>query len=182
VTALHSAQTSRTELEWPEVLSQTSPKKVYMRLIVTTAIFCVVFSYLPLNKDRSFKEETLMKFKLNSHSFSEGGNIPKKCTCDGEDVFLELHWTDQPQAAKSFALIVDVPDAPAGTWVHWVLFDLPGDAHDLPEAAGRRAPLPAGAQQGINDFKKEGYGGPCPPPGKPHRYFFSFTHSTRNFP
>jgi Raf kinase inhibitor-like YbhB/YbcL family protein len=61
---------------------------------------------------------------------------------------------------------------PSGTWVHWVLFDLPADAHDLPEAAGKRAPLPTDAQQGINDFKKEGYGGPCPPPGKPHRYFF----------
>src|SRR5205823_5132144 len=77
-----------------------------------------------------------------------------------------------PPAAKSFALIVDDPDAPSGTWVHWVLFNLPGDAHDLPEAAGKRAPLPTGAQQGTNDFKKEGYGGPCPPPGNPHQYFF----------
>jgi Raf kinase inhibitor-like YbhB/YbcL family protein len=141
-----------------------------MRFVVTTAIFSVLLSSLA-NRDRSFEESTPMKFKLNSHPFSDGGNIPKKYTCDGDDVSPELHWTDQPPA-KSFALIVDDPDAPSGTWVHWVLFDLPGDAHDLQEAAGKRAPLPTGAQQGINDFKKEGYGGPCPPPGKPHRYFF----------
>jgi Raf kinase inhibitor-like YbhB/YbcL family protein len=142
-----------------------------MRLVIATAIFSVLLASLA-NRDRSFEEDKPMKFKLNSHPFSDGGNIPKKYTCDGDNVSPELHWTDQPPAAKSFALIVDDPDAPSGTWVHWVLFDLPGDAHDLPEAAGQRAPLPSGAQQGINDFKKEGYGGPCPPPGKAHRYFF----------
>jgi Raf kinase inhibitor-like YbhB/YbcL family protein len=143
-----------------------------MRLVIATAIFSVLLSSLAPNRDRSFEEGTPMKFKLNSHSFSDGGDIPKKYTCDGDNVSPELHWTDQPPAAKSFALIVDDPDAPSGTWVHWVLLDLPGDAHDLSEAAGKRVPLPAGARQGINDFKKEGWGGPCPPPGKPHRYFF----------
>jgi Raf kinase inhibitor-like YbhB/YbcL family protein len=155
-----------------ETSRKPSLKKVYMRLVVTTAIFSVLLSYPALNEERSPREDTPMKFKLNSHPFSDGGNIPKKYTCDGDDVSPELHWTGQPPAAKSFALIVDDPDAPSGTWVHWVLFNLPGDAHDLPEAAGKRAPLPTGAQQGTNDFKKEGYGGPCPPPGKPHRYFF----------
>jgi Raf kinase inhibitor-like YbhB/YbcL family protein len=142
-----------------------------MRLVVIATILSVLFVYTVLGSDTLRVEDTT-KFKLNSHSFSEGADIPKKYTCDGDDVSPELHWTDQPPAAKSFALIVDDPDAPSGTWVHWVVFDLPGDAHDLPEGAGKRAPLPSGAQQGINDFKKTVYGGPCPPPGKPHRYFF----------
>jgi Raf kinase inhibitor-like YbhB/YbcL family protein len=121
----------------------------------------------------------LAKIVMVSGTFTTAHGHPRTASepflsYSGEDVSPELHWTDQPPTAKSFALIVDGPDAPAGTWVHWVLFDLSGDAHDLSEAAGKRAPLPTGAQQGTNDFKKEGYGGPCPPPGKPHRYFFKF--------
>lgn len=142
-----------------------------MHLVVIAAILSVLVSYVVLDCDGSGGEDT-MKFKLNSHSFSDGGDIPKKYTCDAEDVSPELHWTDRLSEAKSFALIVDDPDAPSGTWVHWVLLDLPGDAHDLPEAAGKRTSLPTGARQGTNDFGKAEYGGPCPPPGKPHRYFF----------
>jgi Raf kinase inhibitor-like YbhB/YbcL family protein len=142
-----------------------------MRFIMLAMIFSILVASAVLKADGSGRQDK-MKFKLNSHAFSDGADIPKKYTCDGDDVSPELHWTDQPPAAKSFALIVDDPDAPSGTWVHWVLFDLPGDGHDLPEGAGKRAPLPIGAQQGTNDFKKTGYGGPCPPPGKPHRYFF----------
>jgi Raf kinase inhibitor-like YbhB/YbcL family protein len=142
-----------------------------MRAVEISLILLVLLASAVSGSDRARVEETA-KFKLNSHSFSDQADIPKKYTCDGDDVSPELHWSDQPPSAKSFALIVDDPDAPAGTWVHWVLFDLPGEAHDLPEGAGKSAPLPGGAQQGTNDFKKVIYGGPCPPPGKPHRYFF----------
>jgi Phosphatidylethanolamine-binding protein len=90
-----------------EDLSQ-SLKKVHVRLVVTMAIFSALLSYPALNEEP--REDTPMKFKLNSHSFSDGGNIPKKYTCDGDDVSPELHWTGQPPAAKSFALIVDDPD------------------------------------------------------------------------
>ena len=142
-----------------------------MRRLVIAALFSVsVTSTVHLSV--KLRAEETAKFKLNTHSFSDGADIPKKYTCDGEDVSPELHWTDQPSAAKSFTLIVDDPDAPSGTWVHWVLVDLPGNAHDLPEGAGKTGALPGGAQQGINDFKKAVYGGPCPPPGKSHRYFF----------
>ena len=147
------------------------PKEGLMRLVFIATIFSVLLMYGLYERDKLIVED-ITKFKLNSHSFSDGADIPKKYTCDGDDVSPELHWTDQPSAAKSLALIVEDPDAPSGPWVHWVLFDLPGDAHDLPEGAGKSAPLPSGAQQGINDFKKTVYGGPCPPPGKPHRYFF----------
>jgi hypothetical protein len=113
-----------------------------------------------------------MSFQITSSAFSAGSNIPKQYTCDGPDVSPPLSWKDAPAGTKSFALIVDDPDAPAGTWVHWVLFNLPAGTHDLPEGVEKKENLANGALQGRNDFQKIGYNGPCPPPGKPHRYFF----------
>jgi Raf kinase inhibitor-like YbhB/YbcL family protein len=113
-----------------------------------------------------------MAFSLSSKSFPSGEDIPKKFTCEGADVSPELSWTDPPANTKAFALIADDPDAPAGTWTHWVLYDLPADVKDLPESTSKSAELPSGARQGKNDFGKVGYNGPCPPPGKSHRYFF----------
>lgn len=110
--------------------------------------------------------------KISSSSFSAGERIPKKFTCDGPDASPKLDWTEPPAKTQSFALIVDDPDAPAGTWVHWVLFDLPADARELAEGVAKQEQLTNGARQGRNDFGKIGYGGPCPPPGNPHRYFF----------
>jgi Raf kinase inhibitor-like YbhB/YbcL family protein len=113
-----------------------------------------------------------MAFTVSSKSFSSGEEIPKKFTCDGADVSPELTWTDPPANTKAFALIADDPDAPAGTWTHWVLYDLPAEVRHLPEGTSKSAELPSGARQGKNDFGKIGYNGPCPPPGKSHRYFF----------
>lgn len=112
--------------------------------------------------------------KLTSPSFENQGGIPKKHTCDGQDVSPALAWTDAPQGTKSFALIVDDPDAPDPanprmTWVHWVLYNIPGNAGSLPEGVAE-VDLPKGTLQGLNDWKKTGFGGPCPPIGK-HRYF-----------
>jgi len=113
-----------------------------------------------------------MAFSISSPSFQNGKDIPKKFTCDGEDVSPALSWTDPPQGSKSFALIADDPDAPRGTWTHWVLFDLPAATTSLPEGVQKVGELTGGGRHGTNDFPKIGYGGPCPPPGKPHRYFF----------
>jgi Raf kinase inhibitor-like YbhB/YbcL family protein len=113
-----------------------------------------------------------MALHITSPDFSEGETIPKKFTCDAQDVSPKLEWNKPPANTGSFALIMDDPDAPAGTWVHWVLYDLPADAKELPERVPRQEQLAGGARQGRNDFGKIGYGGPCPPPGKPHRYFF----------
>jgi len=113
-----------------------------------------------------------MTIKLSSASFAEGQSIPPKFTCDGQDVSPSLSWEGATDAAKSFALICDDPDAPAGTWVHWVLYDLPASAKELPEAIEAKDEVLSGAKQGTNDFKRIGYGGPCPPKGAPHRYFF----------
>jgi Raf kinase inhibitor-like YbhB/YbcL family protein len=110
--------------------------------------------------------------QLTSSAFSEGAAIPKEYTGDGPDVSPPLRWCTAPVGTKTFALICDDPDAPRGTWVHWVLFNLPADAQDLPEGASPKGTLPGGTRQGKNDFGRLGYGGPAPPPGKAHRYFF----------
>ncbi len=98
--------------------------------------------------------------------------MPAKYTCDGTNVSPPLKWSGVPAEAKSLVLIGDDPDAPVGTWVHWVLYDLHPSVSELPEGIARNQYVPGGAKQGLNDFKHLGYGGPCPPPGKAHRYFF----------
>jgi len=113
-----------------------------------------------------------MAFALSSPDFSNGGDIPKQFTCSGEDRSPTLEWKDAPAGTKSFALIADDPDAPVGTWVHWVIFNIPAGAHSLPGGFEKKEQLADGTRQGQNDFRKIGYNGPCPPPGKPHRYFF----------
>jgi Raf kinase inhibitor-like YbhB/YbcL family protein len=113
-----------------------------------------------------------MAIKLTSTAFQEGATIPKAHTGDGPDTSPPLEWSNPPQGTKSFALICDDPDAPAGTWVHWVIFNLPPSLQKLEEGAPTKETLSNGARQGKNDFGTIGYGGPAPPRGKPHRYFF----------
>lgn len=114
-----------------------------------------------------------MAFELTSSAFKSGDPIPRRYTCQGEDLSPPLHWTVPPAATKSLVIIADDPDAPVGTWVHWVFYELPLDLRGLTEAVPPKDRLPNGALQGLNDFKRVGYGGPCPPPGKPHRYYFT---------
>lgn len=118
--------------------------------------------------------ELTMTLVLSSSAFADHGTIPQKFTCDGPNVSPAFAWSGAPANTQTFALIADDPDAPAGTWVHWVLFNLPGKSNALPENVARDETLASlgNATQGRNDFKKIGYGGPCPPPGTPHRYFF----------
>ncbi len=113
----------------------------------------------------------VMEIQVTSPAFEEGGMIPRQYTCDGEDISPALNWPSVPEGTRSIALIADDPDAPVGTFVHWVLYGLPGDAEGLPENIARERELPRGARQGVNDLGKIGYGGPCPPRGT-HRYFF----------
>ena len=112
-----------------------------------------------------------MDIKITSTAFEEGGMIPEKYTCDGIDVSPPLMWTSIPEGTKTIALICDDPDAPMGTWVHWVLFNLPAKINELSENVPTDEELKSGAKQGRNDFRKIGYGGPCPPGGT-HRYYF----------
>ncbi|MEW6025986.1 MAG: YbhB/YbcL family Raf kinase inhibitor-like protein [Planctomycetota bacterium] len=109
--------------------------------------------------------------KLTSPAFKNGSSIPAKYTADGDDISPALAWTDVPKEAKTLALICDDPDAPGGAWVHWVMYNIPPAASGLPEAVPVQEVLENGAQQGLSDFKRPGYGGPAPPSGT-HRYFF----------
>lgn len=117
-------------------------------------------------------QELNMALQLTSTAFRDGEPIPKKYTCDGQDVSPELAWNGAPEGTKSFALIADDPDAPSRVWVHWLIYDMSAETHGLPEEMPKDRELRDGAQQGKNDFGKIGYGGPCPPRGPAHRYFF----------
>lgn len=108
--------------------------------------------------------------KLTSSAFAEGTLIPRKYSCDGDDVSPPLAWSDVPAGARSLALICDDPDAPVGTWVHWVVFNLPPTVMGLSEGVPAQKAA-AGGMHGANSWRRLGYGGPCPPSGT-HRYFF----------
>ncbi len=113
-----------------------------------------------------------MAIQITTPAFEEGGMIPSRFTCDGPDVSPPLEWKNIPQGCRSLALICDDPDAPAGTWVHWVIFNIPPTIDGLEEGIPADEVLASGAVQGRNDFRRIGYGGPCPPGGT-HRYFFT---------
>jgi hypothetical protein len=115
-----------------------------------------------------------MTFVLTSTAFAAGGPVPRQYTCDGKNISPPLSWSGAPPGTRSFALICDDPDAPGGTWVHWVLYDVDGGRTALAEGIAGTPTLDdlGPARQGTNDSRRTGYSGPCPPPGKPHRYFF----------
>lgn len=137
-----------------------------------------------LDSQRSFSDDSIsgvfvpgtgennMALSVSSTSFANGGGIPKKFTCDGDDVSPDLSWSEAPPGTQSFALLADDPDAPAGNWNHWTIWNIPAESRALPEGVSKKPQLPDGSQQGMNDFRKSGFNGPCPPPGKPHRYYF----------
>ena len=138
----------------------------FTRQTIFPLLFLLFAGFLPL-------EVHAMSFTIESPAFGEGESIPPRYTCDGDDISPELHWQGVPQGTRSLALIVDDPDAPDPAapkmvWVHWVLYDIPPDVTALPEGV---TALPEGTREGLNDWKRTGYGGPCPPVGR-HRYFF----------
>ncbi len=118
-------------------------------------------------------EDTTMAISISSDAFGPNEPIPARFSCDGENLSPALSWGEAPEGTQSFALIVDDPDAPGGDFTHWVLFDLPVDADGLPEGVEAAERPEVGGVQGSNDFGNIGYGGPCPPPGGPHRYRFN---------
>ena len=134
--------------------------------------FVLLFSGQTIDRDASpAKGGAAMDITVISAAFKEGEMIPKKYTCDGENVSPPLEWSGIPKGTKTLALIVDDPDAPRGTWVHWVLFNIPVNANGLSENILPRSTLKNGARHGINDSRTLGYDGPCPPGGT-HRYYF----------
>lgn len=112
-----------------------------------------------------------MSLSITSTAFKQGERIPSKYTCDGSDVSPGLEWSDVPEGTRSFTIIADDPDAPVGTWIHWVFYNITGETRTLSEAVPPDANLPDGSRQGKNSWGRPGYGGPCPSGGT-HRYFF----------
>jgi Raf kinase inhibitor-like YbhB/YbcL family protein len=139
--------------------------------ILLLAFLCLVLGCKPPPNEAPSGDST-MSIELTSTAFQPGATIPKQYTGDGADRSPPLRWSEPPVGTKSLALICDDPDAPRGTWVHWVLFDLPAETREVEEGVPTTETLDNGAKQGKNDFGKIGYGGPAPPKGKPHRYFF----------
>jgi Raf kinase inhibitor-like YbhB/YbcL family protein len=112
------------------------------------------------------------EIRLTSAVFEQGGRIPYVHTCEGDDVSPPLEWSGAPVETRSYALVCEDPDAPRGTWIHWVLYNISGDAVELTRAVPTLPELPSGARHGRNTAGDMAYAGPCPPPGNPHRYFF----------
>jgi Raf kinase inhibitor-like YbhB/YbcL family protein len=154
-------------------------KRYYMCCVaVLLAVFCLVVA-LPAGCGSGEQPppeggmEGEMALSISSTAFLEEDSIPSKYTCEGQDISPPLAWGEPPEGTQSFALIVDDPDAPGGMFTHWVIFNVPSDYRELPEAVPTQDRLSSGALQGKNDFGRIGYGGPCPPPGHPHRYRFT---------
>ena len=144
--------------------------KTYTNRLMVVATFAFVIGLLATSVVMA--KDSAANLELKTTAFKSGGTIPAKYTCSGADISPALAWNQPPPRTQSFVLIVDDPDAPAGTWVHWVVYNLPASARQLPESVPQGEAIVSGGKQGLNDFPQNGYGGPCPPPGKPHRYFF----------
>ncbi|MBI4746358.1 MAG: YbhB/YbcL family Raf kinase inhibitor-like protein [Deltaproteobacteria bacterium] len=134
-------------------------------------LIAVLILIYPLHVCAEMKGGREMKINVGSAAFTEGGMIPKQYTCDGADISPPLSWSTVPEGTKSITIVADDPDAPAGTWVHWIVYNLPPDLKGLPENVPAKETLANGGMQGMTDFRRIGYGGPCPPSGT-HRYFF----------
>ncbi len=142
------------------------------RFGAVTVAACLAAGLGGCDKNSQLTEIIPMKIEITSPAFAEGKPIPTKYTGEDKDLSPPLAWKGVPEGTRSLALIADDPDAPVGTWVHWVLYDLPPATAQLPEGLDKSQYGLGGARQGTNDVRRLGYGGPMPPPGKPHRYFF----------
>jgi Raf kinase inhibitor-like YbhB/YbcL family protein len=133
-------------------------------------ILSLIISFQNLSQTKSHGKK--MEIKLSSTAFKEGDFIPSKYSCEGANISPQLHWSDAPKNAKSYAIIVDDPDAPGGDFVHWVIYNIPGNLSELHEDITPSRNIPDEVMLGTNSFGRISYGGPCPPSGKAHRYFF----------
>ena len=147
-------------------------------MILFSALLTVLFlsnfsqSSIVFSASKEAKMSAINQFVLDSPAFKPGQTIPKQYTADGADMSPPLSWTTAPAGTQSFALICEDPDAPMGTWIHWLIYDIPASQTHLAQAVPTQPQLADGTKQGISSFHRIGYGGPSPPPGSPHRYFF----------
>jgi Raf kinase inhibitor-like YbhB/YbcL family protein len=150
---------------------ENNPLNMGKKEQVTVLVFAAMLAASVVPPSCAFAAQGGQIMQLVSSAFQPGAPIPARFTCDGQDLSPPLQWSGHPAQTKSFALIMDDPDAPGGTFVHWVLYNVPPVTLALPEAVPSKSSLGDGSRQGRNSFGKTGYGGPCPPSGT-HRYFF----------
>jgi Raf kinase inhibitor-like YbhB/YbcL family protein len=143
--------------------------KIFLSLVFGLSVLMAITSHLYGIESNNRRNN----MKILSPAFQHEGMIPDKFSCKGKDISPPLKWENAPAGAKSFALVCDDPDAPMGTWDHWLLFNIPASVTELPEGIPAQAELPNGARHGKNSWGRKDYGGPCPPGGT-HRYFFKF--------
>ncbi len=134
-------------------------------------IYIIIFSLTFLLLCPTNSESKKMEIKVSSNDFQNGGSIPSLFTCEGKNISPQISWANYPKNTKSFALIADDPDAPMGTWVHWIVYNIPNKTNELKQNFPLDKEFSNGIKQGMTDFGKTGFGGPCPPSGV-HRYFF----------
>ena len=156
--------------EFPSAMQLTRKKALFASIVLLFG--CAASCSKADNATVSTERSAPMTIQIKSAAFANGQPIPQKHTCDGEDISPALSWDKSPEGTKSLAIICDDPDAPSGTWVHWVIYDLAAATTELPEAIPAKEDVLSGAKQGKNDFSRIGYGGPCPPKGNAHRYYF----------
>lgn len=144
--------------------------RVSLVFALTLTIACLIQAVDPYSVEQVCAQNRPVT--VTSPSFNNRGTIPRRHTCDGQNISPALNWSGIPRGTKSIALICEDPDAPGGTFIHWVLFNIPGNATGLPEGVPRSGTLANGASQGRTSFRRVGYGGPCPPRGR-HRYYFN---------
>ncbi len=143
-----------------------------LKLLLSVVLLAVIAGCIADKESANTKEVSMQNISISSEAFQNGSNIPDEYTCEGEEVSPALSWKGIPADAKSIALIMDDPDAPRGTFVHWVLFNIPANTQQLPKGIPGNKTLSDGSRHGMTDGGKAGYVGPCPPSGKPHRYYF----------
>ena len=151
-------------------------RKAFYRVLVFASliilVIALIFLFVYFRGRKEVPAPEVVELTLSSEAFDDGGNIPIKYTCDGEDISPPLSWGDPPKGTVSFVLIVEDPDAPMGVFTHWVIFNIPANLRELPEGVPKEGEVEGIGVQGKNDFNKLGYGGPCPPRGPAHRYVF----------
>jgi Raf kinase inhibitor-like YbhB/YbcL family protein len=149
-----------------------SRNNLFLAMVFLSLPSLITISLAGCSSTESTPEEVEMTLKLSSLAFQDGGGIPEKYTCKGQDISVPLAWGELPPGARSLTLIVEDLDT-SSRFAHWVLFNIPSSVSELPEAVSNTSGLPGGAVEGRNDFGRTGYGGPCPPSGKSHRYQFN---------
>ena len=144
-----------------------------LNVILILMIFASVTTCHAKNNEKKGKRSGKMTMTLKCDDISNGERIPDKFTCEGADVSPKLTWEGIPESARELVLIMDDPDAPMGTWTHWIVYGISPERKTLPENVEKSAEVKSlGIRQGITSFRKPGYGGPCPPPGPTHHYYF----------